>query len=69
MGPVRGDIQAAVIAATIANVNRDPDKRPQPFTPSDFLLNWSGAVKWQDPDEMEAVARAAAATIGEGDLE
>jgi hypothetical protein len=27
-----------VIASTIANVNRDPKKKPQPFTPQDFML-------------------------------
>lgn len=32
----RGYIKAGIVAATIANVNRDPKKRPQPFTPEDF---------------------------------
>lgn len=30
-GEVRGDIQAAVIASTVANVNRDPKRRSKPF--------------------------------------
>lgn len=68
VGPERGDIQAAVIAATLANIHRDPKKHPEPYPPADFIPNWSGDVRWQDPDELEAVAKAAAMTIGEGDL-
>lgn len=34
-----------MIAATLANVNRDPKKRPAPFTISDFM------PKYGQPDE------------------
>jgi hypothetical protein len=36
-GPAQVAWQLAVIAATVANANRDPKKRSQPFQPSDFL--------------------------------
>jgi len=41
LGERRGDWQAALVASTVANVNRDPKQRKDPFTPSDFLLEWS----------------------------
>lgn len=36
-GEERGDLRAGIIAATIANANRNPKKRPRPFTPADFM--------------------------------
>lgn len=33
----RADFRAGIVAATIANVNRDRKKRPRPFTPADFM--------------------------------
>lgn len=32
----RADARAALVAAVIANVNRDPDERPEPFELDDF---------------------------------
>lgn len=48
LGGARGDQQAAVIAATIANVNRGKNKRPRKH--SDFVLQWGGRPEqsWQD---------------------
>lgn len=37
LGPERGDLRAGIIASLIANVNRDAKKKPQPFTPVDFM--------------------------------
>lgn len=34
---MRGDIQAGVVASTIANVNRDPKKRKKAFAITDFM--------------------------------
>lgn len=36
-GAERGDLQAAIVAKTIANVNRDPKKRPAPYRNRDFM--------------------------------
>lgn len=36
-GEERADLRAYSIVAMIANVNRDPKKRPQGYVPSDFM--------------------------------
>lgn len=36
-GEYRADLRSGTVAAVIANTNRDPKKRPRPFTPSDFM--------------------------------
>lgn len=36
-GPLRDDLRAGMVAAIIANVNRDPRRRPEPFTPATFF--------------------------------
>lgn len=43
IGERRGDWQAAAIAVTIANANRDTKKRKEPFAVSDFLLRFGTA--------------------------
>lgn len=30
-------LRAGIVASTIANCNRDPEKTPRPFTPQDFM--------------------------------
>jgi hypothetical protein len=37
---VRGDLQAGIVAATVANANRDPDKQREPFIPANFMPNF-----------------------------
>jgi hypothetical protein len=41
-GGERDDLQAGLVASTIANVNRDPKKRKQAYTPQDFLPKFGG---------------------------
>lgn len=36
-GPERGDLQAAIVASTVANASRDTKKRRNPFEPSEFM--------------------------------
>lgn len=36
-GATRADVRAGIVAATVANVNRDPKKRKEPYTPGDFF--------------------------------
>ncbi len=61
-GEARGDLQAAHIASVIANVNRDPKVRPQPFTTHDFLLDFDAMWDGESADEAteEAVIADAA---------
>ena len=42
-GPERADLNAGIIASTIANVNRDSKVRPEPFTASDFIPKYGDA--------------------------
>lgn len=44
-GEVRGDLRAGIVASVIANVNRDPKKKGQPFKPTDFMPDYDGTLK------------------------
>lgn len=53
-GRERGDIQAALIASVIANVNRG--KRSRPFKIKDFVLRWQRrGGKQQSVNDMRAI--------------
>jgi len=39
-GDARADVHAGIVAATIANVNRDPKRQKKPFRPQDFMPRW-----------------------------
>lgn len=63
LGPARGDWQAAVVASTIANVNRG--KRGKRVKVADLLLKWrSSRLGRQSAEEMEAVGRDLAMRLG-----
>lgn len=49
-GEERGDLRAGIVASTVANVNRDPKKRPRPFQPRDFMPEFgeSKGQSWQE---------------------
>lgn len=36
-GDTRADLRAGIVAAVVANANRDAKRRPEPFAPSDFM--------------------------------
>ena len=36
-GPERADLRSGIVAATVANVHRDPKKRRKPYTSADFM--------------------------------
>ncbi len=36
-GEERADLRSGIVASVIANANRDPKKRKQPFAPADFM--------------------------------
>ena len=63
-GPIspfeRADHRAAQITAMIANSNRDAKKKPKPYKPADFLIDWekeSGVKLRPEPIEVEAKIR------------
>jgi hypothetical protein len=52
-GVERADLQAALVASTVANTARNPKKRRRPFEVKEFLLQfWARATapqqSWQD---------------------
>lgn len=61
IGPARADLQAGVVASTIANVNRG--KRGKSYAPSDFVIQWDGKPA-QTPEEQLAIVRALNASFG-----
>lgn len=51
-GSLQDDFRAGQICATVANVNRDPDKRSEPWTASDFMPSLARAMNGlEKPDE------------------
>jgi hypothetical protein len=43
IGLERADVNAALVATVIANANRDPAKRAEPFALRDFMVVYGGA--------------------------
>lgn len=48
IGEQREDIRSASLLTLLANANRDPQKRPEPFRVEDFLPDY-----WQDEAERQ----------------
>ncbi len=59
--PVRTDVAGALVAATIANAHRDPQRRSEPFGVRDFLPAWDRPAPRQMSDD-ELLRRAEAIT-------
>jgi Protein of unknown function (DUF4035) len=62
-GEERADLRAGIIAMVIAEVNRDRTKRPQPFTPQDFMPQFDRRFREPEPlsaaDELTAKLKRA----------
>lgn len=43
-GPERADLQAGIVAATVANVNRDVKKQKKPYSAQDFMPKFTGGA-------------------------
>lgn len=63
-GLEREDLRAGIVASTIANANRDPKKRAQPYTAFDFVPQ--GATDEDESDEDEVAARIDAVMVSLG---
>jgi len=53
-GPEREDMRHGVVAATIANVNRDPKTVPEPFDAADFFPRLSAVRSSEDSETVVA---------------
>lgn len=49
-GPEREDQRAGMVAALIANVNRDPKHRPQPYDVEDFFPRYEQEAEEQEQE-------------------
>jgi len=67
-GPERGDLQAGIVAATVANVNRDAKKQKKPYSAQDFMPrfeNGAGEPKAaKSPQELQQKWQAIAQAFG-----
>lgn len=63
IGDERGDAGHALVASTLANINRDTKKRPQPFTLREFMLFDRGTAEDRGAD-LSRRARAALLNTG-----
>lgn len=68
-GPLQEDFRAGQICAVLANVNRDPKARREPFSPRDFMPALARALQGldkpsdglllDDPEAQAALIKAA----------
>ena len=65
-GEKRADYRAASIVTMIANVNRDPKQKAQPYQLEDFILKFGQAVRKQTPEDQLLVAKLWAAAFSKG---
>lgn len=42
-GEDRGDLRMGILASVLANVNRDPSRKPDPFKAEDFMPDFDGS--------------------------
>lgn len=61
-GPHHEDLRAGIVAATIANVHRDPKRRARPYSPADFmpgLERRAAAQPLTDPERWRSIKATA----------
>ena len=72
IGDERADLRAALIASVLANINRNPETTPAPFTLADFLFDfWRVAEEKPEGsgwENMLAMAEIINAALGGQDL-
>lgn len=59
-----GDLHAGIIASTVANCNRDPKRKKEPFSPRDFMPSYGdekpeGAGGGMSPEQILEFMKAA----------
>lgn len=57
-GEERADLRAGIVASTIANAQRDPKQRRQPYKPEDFMPDFENRESEdKSPQEIYAMMR------------
>lgn len=69
-GEERADLRAGIIAATLANVNRDPKVKREPWRADEFMPSFEPEPEPEPPDWERLLARVEAlnAAFGGSDL-
>lgn len=64
----RTDALVGVLASVVANVNRDPKRKPQAYSPQDFVPKWDQGrlARAQSADEIAAKMTAFATAANRG---
>lgn len=44
-GDRRMDLLIGLLCSVLANINRDPKTKPQPYKPEDFIIKWDGPTE------------------------
>lgn len=68
IGPSRGDLQAAIVASTVANTARDAKKHPQPYEPSGFIPDYWNRQRQQSWEEQLRIVELLNVAFGGRDL-
>lgn len=55
-GEERSDLRAGIVAATVANANRDAKRRAKPFEPGEFMPKFGGGSAGMDGADESAGA-------------
>lgn len=63
-GSERDNLHTGIVAAMIGNANRDKDKHPKPFEPSDFMLSADESSEEKTPNELYGMIRSWALMSG-----
>jgi hypothetical protein len=53
-GEKRADMRMGIVASLVANVNRDPKRKPSPFKPTDFIPKLKEDEARQQESELRA---------------
>ena len=63
-GETRADLRAGIVAATVANANRDAKKRKRPFGPEDFMPKFEPKAPQSTEEQLQIVEMLNAALGG-----
>lgn len=47
----RIELAIGILASLLAEINRDSKRRPEPFSPADFMVRWSDRLEQAEQEE------------------